>query len=83
MYKIIFLIVGMFALGLDAYVIAGLLPQVSQTFNTTDAETGQAVTLFTLCYALAAPIFATLLAGKPVRIILVIALVIFFFSECR
>lgn len=77
MYKIIFLIVGMFALGLDAYVIAGLLPQVSQAFNTTDAETGQAVTLFTLCYALAAPIFATLLAGKPVRIILVIALVIF------
>lgn len=77
MRKIIFLAAGMFALGLDAYVIAGLLPQISQTFNVSNAQTGQAVTVFTLFYALAAPIFAALLAGKPVRLILVSALIIF------
>jgi predicted MFS family arabinose efflux permease len=68
---------GMFALGFDAYVVAGLLPAIGATFKISASETGQAVSVFTLCYALAAPIFATLLAGKPVRVILVIALAIF------
>lgn len=77
MKKIILLIFGMFALGLDAFVISGLLPLISRDLNITVAYAAQAVTAFTLCYALSAPIFATLLAGKEIRKILLLALLIF------
>jgi len=68
MQKVFLLTIGMFALGFDAYVIAGLLPDIGATFHITPSQTGQAVSVFTLCYALAAPVFATLLAGKPCAI---------------
>ncbi len=77
MQKVFLLTIGMFALGFDAYVIAGLLPDIGATFHITPSQTGQAVSVFTLCYALAAPVFATLLAGKPMRNILLLALAVF------
>lgn len=77
MRKVFLLTIGMFALGFDAYVIAGLLPNIEITFKISASQTGQAVSVFTLFYALAAPIFATLLAGKPMRRILVVALAVF------
>ncbi|QHC04055.1 MFS transporter [Anoxybacillus sp. PDR2] len=77
MRKVLLLTIGMFALGFDAYVIAGLLPNIGATFKISASQTGQAVSVFTLCYALAAPIFATLLAGKPIRRVLVLALAVF------
>ncbi|OAT73952.1 MFS transporter [Parageobacillus thermoglucosidasius] len=77
MRKVLLLTIGMFALGFDAYVIAGLLPNMGATFKISASQTGQAVSVFTLCYALAAPIFATLLAGKPIRRVLVLALAVF------
>lgn len=77
MKNVLLLTLGMFVLGFDAYVVAGLLPEISTTFKITTSQAGQAVSIFTLCYALAAPIFATLLAGKRVRTILFLALAIF------
>ncbi|QEE42346.1 MFS transporter [Methylobacterium sp. WL2] len=77
MKPIAILALGMFALGLDAYVVAGLLPKIGATFDISAGEAGQAVTVFTLAYALAAPICAGLLAGRPVRRVLGVALAIF------
>ncbi|WP_088831356.1 MFS transporter [Paenibacillus tyrfis] len=77
MNKVLLLTIGMFALGFDAYVVAGLLPDIGATFHKSDSQVGQAVSAFTLCYALAAPIFATLLAGKSVRKSLIFALAVF------
>ena len=77
MKRIAILAFGMFALGLDAYVVAGLLPGIGAAFGVQPGEAGQAVTVFTLAYALAAPVCATLLAGKPVRRILGLALAVF------
>lgn len=56
---------------------AGLLPGIGASFGITPGEAGQTVTIFTLTYALAAPVCATLLAGRPVRKILALALAIF------
>lgn len=62
------LAVGAFALGLDAYVTAGLLPEVAGDLGTSIAATGQMVTAFTLAYALASPLLAALLsAGSAER----------------
>ncbi|KGX87024.1 MFS transporter [Pontibacillus litoralis] len=77
MKKVIILAIGMFALGFDAYVIAGLIPDISHTFQRGPAQVGQGVSVFTLFYALSAPFFASLLAGKPIKKVLLISIIIF------
>lgn len=67
----------MFALGLDAYVVAGLLGGIAHEFGVGPAQSGQAVTAFTLSYAIAAPLLTTVFAGKSVRTILIASLSIF------
>ena len=52
----------MFALGMDAYIVAGLIPAIGDNFNKNSAEIGQGVTVFTLFFSISAPIFSTLLA---------------------
>ncbi|WNF27776.1 MFS transporter [Streptomyces sp. C11-1] len=71
------LALGTFALGVDAYVMAGLLPHVSSDLHVPASAAGQIVTVFTLCYALGGPVFATLLAKRPAKVVLGVALVVF------
>lgn len=77
MKKIWILTLGMFALGMDTYIVAGLLPEMGKSFNKSSAEIGQGVTVFTLFFALSAPIFSTILAKYSVKNILLIALLTF------
>ncbi|GGZ22803.1 chloramphenicol resistance protein [Streptomyces inusitatus] len=68
---------GAFALGLDAYVTAGLLPVIADDFDSSVSATGQMVTAFTLAYAIASPIFATFLSASRVRAGLLGSLAVF------
>lgn len=77
MNKILILILGMFTLGIDAYVVAGLIPEMSATFGRTNSEIGQGVTLFTLCFAISAPLFASMAGRVEVKKILFWAMLIF------
>lgn len=77
MKKIWILTIGMFALGMDAYIVAGLIPSISQSFNKSSSAIGQGVTVFTLFFSISAPIFSTILAKSPVKKILVIAISVF------
>ncbi|MCG1123580.1 MFS transporter [Staphylococcus epidermidis] len=77
MKKIWILTIGMFALGMDAYIVAGLIPSISQSFNKNSSAIGQGVTVFTLFFSISAPIFSTILAKSPVKKILIIAFSIF------
>lgn len=81
MKNILFLPIAMFAFGMDAYVVAGIIPDISTSFHITDAQTAQMVTAFTLCYALSAPILATLLAGFPTKKALVLSMLVFIFAN--
>lgn len=67
----------MFALGMDAYIVAGLIPSISKSFNKSSSAIGQGVTVFTLFFSISAPIFSTILAKSPVKKILIIAFSIF------
>ncbi|MEI5103251.1 hypothetical protein RB200_37845 [Streptomyces sp. PmtG] len=67
MRKIWLLMLGAFTLGLDAYVMAGLLPVVAGDLDTTVSLAGQMVTVFTLAYAVSAPLVAGLFAGALAR----------------
>ncbi|MDR2837502.1 MAG: MFS transporter [Azonexus sp.] len=77
MNRVFLLTLGMFALGVDAYVVAGLLPGIAHSFSVTQAQAGQCVAVFTLSYAISAPVLSTLVGGKPVRTVLTIALAVF------
>ena len=60
------LVLGSVALGLDAYVIAGLLSQIANDLGTSDSVIGLGVTTFTGAYAISGPLFSGR-AGKDPR----------------
>ncbi|MFE8147213.1 MFS transporter [Brenneria goodwinii] len=62
--------IGAFALGLDAYVLAGLLPAMATDLHTTQAAVGLGVAVFTAAYAISAPIFASFSAKYSMRTLL-------------
>ncbi|MGG2092521.1 MFS transporter [Bacillus sp. S13(2024)] len=77
MNKIFLLAIGMFALGVDAYVMAGILPSIADEFRVSIGKAGQTVSIFTLCYAIAAPLFAAMMSKTNAKNTLLIALSIF------
>ncbi|MEU8917197.1 MFS transporter [Streptomyces nigrescens] len=77
MRKVGLLTLGAFTLGLDAYVMAGLLPVLADDIGTRVSLAGQLVTVFTLAYALSAPLVAGLLSGVRPRALILAALAVF------
>ncbi len=72
--RILWLALGMFALGTDAYVVAGVLPEIAHTTMVSESLAGQLVTAFTLTYGLGAPVLAVLTSRWSHTRVLVIAL---------
>lgn len=70
------LAVGTFAVGTDAFVVAGFLPEMARDLNESAASAGQSVTVFAFAYAVLAPIVATMTARLPRRRLLVGALLV-------
>lgn len=71
------LAMGMFAMGTDNFVVAGILPSVAVDLNTSVSLTGQMVTVYALSFAILAPVMAALTGGWPRKALLVSALGIF------
>ncbi len=69
-------IIGSIALGLDAYIIAGLLPTMAKDLETSEALVGLGVTAFTGAYAISGPLWAGP-AGRQSARGLTIALTVF------
>ncbi|GAA3222611.1 MFS transporter [Pseudonocardia petroleophila] len=67
---------GAFAVGTSAYVVAGLLPEISAELGVSVSAAGQLTTAFALAYALGAPVLATLLGRRERRGLLVAALLL-------
>ena len=61
--RLFVLALGMFALGADSFVVAGVLPQISHTFNVSIGAAGQMTTVYAVTYALLAPTIAALRQG--------------------
>jgi MFS transporter, DHA1 family, inner membrane transport protein len=76
-YRLLILALGTFAIGTDNYVVAGILPQVSQSFDVSVAAAGQFVTVYSFTYAVATPIMATLTANWTRRRVLLVGLIVF------
>src|SRR6202044_2717581 len=75
--RLFVLALGMFALGTDSFVVAGVLPQISHTFNVSIGAAGQMTTVYAVTYALLAPTIAALAAGVNRRTMLLSGLGVF------
>ncbi|MER5491710.1 MFS transporter [Streptomyces sp. NPDC002454] len=70
------LALGTFAVGTDAFVVAGFLPEMAADLEVSKATAGQSITVFAAAYAVLSPILATLLARLPRRTVLIGALIV-------
>ncbi len=61
--RIFLLALSMFALGTDAFVIAGVLPVIAKELQVTNSLAGQLVTVFSFTYGFGAPVLAAI-AGR-------------------
>jgi predicted MFS family arabinose efflux permease len=68
---------GTFAIGTDAFIVAGVLPEISATFAIGAAQAGQLISVFALAYMLFAPVCAWLMGNLDRKRILQIALLLF------
>ncbi|MFC0400199.1 MFS transporter [Paraburkholderia rhizosphaerae] len=75
--RLLTLALGMFAMGTDNFVVAGILPGVAGSLHTSVSVAGQMVTLYALSYALMAPVMAAVTSAWPRKLVLVLALAIF------
>jgi predicted MFS family arabinose efflux permease len=75
--RLLVLASGMFAIGTDSFVVAGVLGQVSTSLGVSIAVAGQMVTLYALSYAVLSPVIAAAAAHWPRKHLLLAGLVIF------
>lgn len=71
------LVAATVALGIDAYVLAGILPQIAGSLTTTAAMIGLGVTAFTAAYAVSGPVLASRLGARGAGTALLVALGVF------
>ncbi len=65
------LALGTFAVGTDAFVIAGILPEIAHDLSCTIENAGLVVSIFAISYALGSPITSALSAAWPRKVVLV------------
>lgn len=75
--KLLILTLGMFAIGTDGYIVAGLLPEIADLSDVAISTAGQLITAFALVYAVASPVLASLLGNLDRRKLLILSLGIF------
>lgn len=79
--RLLVLALGMFALGTDSFVMAGVLPQIAHSFEVPIGAAGQMTTIYAITYALMAPTVAALAARVPRRTMLLGSLSLFVFAN--
>jgi len=75
--RLLVLATGMFAVGTDSFVIAGILPDVARSLGVTIPVAGQMVTIYALSYALLSPVIAATMSHWPRKRLLLTGLAIF------
>ena len=75
--SVFWLAVAAFAIGTEAFVIAGLLPAIAADLQISVAATGQLVTAYALTYAIGSPVLAVTFNNLDRRLVLALALCCF------
>jgi DHA1 family inner membrane transport protein len=75
--KLLVLALAMFVVGTNAFVIAGLLPDIAQNLGATPTEVSYSITSYSLVVAVAAPIISVLLPRVPRGVLMASGLAVF------
>ncbi|HYF21405.1 MAG TPA: MFS transporter, partial [Ramlibacter sp.] len=75
--RLLLLAAGMFAIGTDSFVVAGVLPQVAASLGVSVTLAGQMITVYALSYALLSPVVAAAAAGWPRKRLLLAGMAVF------
>lgn len=75
--RLLVLTLGMFALGTDSFVMAGVLPEIARGFDVSIGAAGQVTTVYAITYALMAPTVAAVAANVPRKTLLLASLATF------
>ncbi|MQY04727.1 MFS transporter [Actinomadura macrotermitis] len=75
--RLLALAAGTFAIGVDAFVTAGLVAPVARDLDVSPSAAGQLVTVFALSYAVLSPVLAAATARFSRRPVLLAALALF------
>lgn len=74
---LLWLALATFSMGIDGYVLAGLLPQIASDLDVTEAGAGQLVAMFALTGALAGPVLSALTGRWERKSIIAASLAVF------
>jgi len=74
---LLILSIGTFTLGVDGFVLSGLLPQVAASLHVPVSAAGQLTTVFALVYALSSPVIAALAGSWDRRALLAAGMTVF------
>lgn len=75
--RLFVLAIGMFAMGTDNFVVAGILGGVASSLHVSMSAAGQMVTIYALSFAILAPVMAVIGGNWPRKTMLVSALALF------
>ena len=75
--RLLVLAIGMFALGTDSYVVAGVLPEIARAFDVGIGAAGQMTTVYSVTFALLSPTIAAIAATVPRKRLLLSGAAIF------
>ncbi|WP_210485994.1 MFS transporter [Microvirga antarctica] len=75
--RLLWLALGTFAIGAEAFVISSLLPQIAEDTGVSLIEAGYLVVSFALAYAFGAPVLTALTGASDRRRVLVISALVF------
>lgn len=74
---LLILSIGTFTLGVDGFVLSGLLPQVAASLHVSVSTAGQLTTLFALVYAVSSPVIAAAAGAWDRRVLLTAGMGVF------
>jgi predicted MFS family arabinose efflux permease len=79
--NVLWLALATFAIGTEAFVIAGLLPAISADLQISAPAAGQLITAYSLAYAVGSPVLAALFHNVDRKTVLTLALCCFILSN--
>ncbi|MER6050843.1 MFS transporter [Streptomyces sp. NPDC001793] len=69
-WRLAILAIGTFVLGVDGFVLPGLLPDISEDLAVSTSAAGQLTTAFAVAYAIGSPVIATLTGRMDRRVVI-------------
>ena len=81
--RLLVLAIGMFALGTESFVVAGVLPEIARHFDVGIGAAGQMTTIYSVTFALLSPTIAAIAAGVSRKTMLIAGAAIFVLATLR